>query len=247
MPHQPRLPRKTRARAAFEAAEALHTVQEAEADLPPEPAPDLPDDYFAPPKPKHNDLAARSTGVPTGSIGYISPVYKKASGGLHPAWDMDEVIAAIRRYEGNLNMAAKMLGVTRRMLDYYRRDQPEVQAVCQEEWESRLDNVEGVLYNRALHGEGWAVCFMLKTQGRGRGYMEREVSLNMKLDLNQLNDEQLRRIANGEHPAVVMGGPRTSGAGSAETGPDGNVVEGETRLLMGGPTEAEAGATESGD
>ena len=36
-----------------------------------------------------------------------------------------------------------------------------------------LDNTESALYVAALRGEAWAVCFLLKTQGKSRGYVER--------------------------------------------------------------------------
>jgi hypothetical protein len=239
-----RFPRKTRATAALEAAEAARLVRESAVPEPPVEPP--PDDWFDPTPVPRADLAAR---FQPGRI-YVpkdaASTTLKDWHGRKVAWDRDEVIAAIRQYEGNLAMAAKMLGVNRQTLDLYRREQPEVQAVCREQWEVKLDNTESVLYNRALRGESWAVRFLLMTQGRARGYIERDVSLSMKLDLNALSDDQLKRIANGEHPAVVMGHPGGSPAGSPETGDD-DILEGETRLLMGGAAEAEAGPEESGD
>ena len=118
-----------------------------------------------------------------------------------------------------------------------------VQAVCQEIFESKLDNTESVLYDRAVHGESWAVTFLLKTQGRGRGYIERGETLNVKIDLNKLTDEQLRRIANGEHPAVVMGDPSAGGDRSPQAwGGNGRVIDGEAELRLDAPAETEAGA-----
>ena len=49
-------------------------------------------------------------------------------------------------------------------------------------FESKLDNTESVLYNRAMHGEAWAVTFLLKTQGRGRGYIERGETMNIEIE-----------------------------------------------------------------
>ncbi|PKM70616.1 MAG: PBSX family phage terminase large subunit, partial [Firmicutes bacterium HGW-Firmicutes-18] len=37
-----------------------------------------------------------------------------------------------------------------------------------------VDNVESVLYNKALEGDTTSVIFFLKTQGKGRGYVERQ-------------------------------------------------------------------------
>jgi hypothetical protein len=41
-----------------------------------------------------------------------------------------------------------------------------------------IDNVESVLYSKALAGEAWAVCFFLKTQAKHRGYVERQELAN---------------------------------------------------------------------
>jgi hypothetical protein len=38
--------------------------------------------------------------------------------------------------------------------------------------EAMRDHVESALSKGALNGEGWAVCFFLKTQGKDRGYVE---------------------------------------------------------------------------
>jgi hypothetical protein len=38
-----------------------------------------------------------------------------------------------------------------------------------------LDEAESQLGAAVRRGEGWAVCFLLKTRGRERGYVERSV------------------------------------------------------------------------
>jgi hypothetical protein len=37
-----------------------------------------------------------------------------------------------------------------------------------------VDNAESALNRSVLSGEAWAVCFTLKTQGKSRGYIERQ-------------------------------------------------------------------------
>ena len=249
MPNQ-RLPQvrlKTSLADAQAAAEAAAKVQAALASEPPLPPP--PDDWFEaePVKPVHDDLADRfSVGAYAHQPDPRTELAKR-QGASGISWAEEEVIAAIRKYNGNLTATAQALGATRRTLLRYRQAHPEVEAVCQEVWESKIDNVESVLYNRAIHGESWAVTFMLKTQGRGRGYIERGETLNVRLDLNKLTDEQLRRIANGEHPTIVMGDPGAGGVGGAQAGlGDGRVIDGEAELLLDAPAETETGAAESG-
>lgn len=243
MPNQ-KLPqvraRKTIAEAVA-ASEAAQQVLDTLAQQPPDEP--LPEDWFEAPEPK-----PESTLVDRYKLGTFahqpdvrSRLMKRRSDMI--VWDEDEVIEAIRKFNGNLKMAAQMLGVNRSSLDKYRQENPAVNAVCQEEWESKLDNTESVLYNRAMRGEGWAVTFLLKTQGRGRGYIERGETMNIELNLNKLSDEQLRRIANGEHPAVVMGSAGASRTPGAPAGPDdGRVIEGQAELLLDAPAETEAGA-----
>jgi hypothetical protein len=44
----------------------------------------------------------------------------------------------------------------------------------QEARETMLDNAETELYEQALNGNTTALIFLLKTQGKGRGYVERQ-------------------------------------------------------------------------
>lgn len=208
----------------------------------------LPDDWFEQPeaKPLPANLVDRyKLGTFAHQPDVRTQVARKRGDPI--SWDEEEVIETLRKYNGNVALAAKALGSQRAALDQYRRRTPSVQAVCQEIFESKLDNTESVLYDRAVHGEAWAVTFLLKTQGRGRGYIERGETLNVRIDLNKLTDEQLRRIANGEHPTIVMGDPSAGGDRSAEAwGGHGRVIDGEAELLLDAPAEAEAGAAESG-
>lgn len=85
----------------------------------------------------------------------------------------EEVIAAIQECKGNVSSAAKKLGHSRYTIYKFMQSHPSVKAALDEARESMIDNVESVLYSKALAGEAWAVCFFLKTQAKGRGYIER--------------------------------------------------------------------------
>ncbi len=86
----------------------------------------------------------------------------------------EPVTAAIRDLHGNLSAVAKQLGVCRQTLYTYIDRHPSIQAVVAESRETMLDNAESALYRAVLNGEAWAVCFFLKTQGKRRGYVERQ-------------------------------------------------------------------------
>ncbi|CAK0770244.1 hypothetical protein CCP3SC15_400017 [Gammaproteobacteria bacterium] len=83
------------------------------------------------------------------------------------------VIKAIADYKGNVSMVARHFGMSRQTLYKYINDRVTVQAALAEARDTMIDNVESALYSAALAGEGWAVCFFLKTQGKSRGYVER--------------------------------------------------------------------------
>jgi predicted transcriptional regulator len=83
------------------------------------------------------------------------------------------VEAQLRRHRGNLSAVARAFGVTRTAVADYVRRRPELQAVTQECREAMKDGAESALYDNALAGEAWAVCFFLKTQARDRGYGDR--------------------------------------------------------------------------
>ena len=86
----------------------------------------------------------------------------------------EPVITAIREMNGNLSAVARKLGVCRQTLYTYIDRHPSVQAVVADARETMLDNAESSLYRAVLNGEAWAVCFFLKTQGKRRGYVERQ-------------------------------------------------------------------------
>ena len=84
------------------------------------------------------------------------------------------VTAAIRDMNGNISAVARRLGVCRQTVYNYIERHPSVKDVLTEARETMIDNAESALYRAVLNGEAWAVCFFLKTQGKSRGYVERQ-------------------------------------------------------------------------
>lgn len=84
------------------------------------------------------------------------------------------VSAKLREFHGNMAAVARAAGVTRQAVYKYIESNDELKAVKQECRESMIDNAESSLYRAIVNGEAWAVCFFLKTQGKPRGYVERQ-------------------------------------------------------------------------
>lgn len=73
-----------------------------------------------------------------------------------------------------LTLAAKKADVTYTTVWRYTQDFPSVKQVIVEAKERMLDFAEGKLYEKIKEGDNTAIIFYLKTQGKGRGYIERQ-------------------------------------------------------------------------
>lgn len=77
------------------------------------------------------------------------------------------------KMHGNISAAARALGVSRYAIQKRINEDEELKKVVTDARESMVDDAESALAKAILDGEAWAVCFTLKTQGRGRGYVEK--------------------------------------------------------------------------
>lgn len=80
--------------------------------------------------------------------------------------------ALLKNY-GNVSAAAKALGVDHSTLFHALKKHERLQAARREAEEQTLDLAENSLVTAVKNCEAWAVCFLLKTKGRKRGYVER--------------------------------------------------------------------------
>lgn len=108
-----------------------------------------------------------------------------------------QMIDAIKQTKGMLTVAARKLGCDPVTIYRYVREYPTVAAAVKEARESVTDMAELALYKAIQDGEGWAVCFYLKTQGKGRGYVERQEIEHRFKDVSQLSDDELQSIIEG--------------------------------------------------
>ncbi len=106
---------------------------------------------------------------------------------------IEEQITAKR---GNFAAVARVLGVTRTAIARRVAKSERLQQVTEEARATMLDKAENVLYSRALEGHTAELIFFLKTQGKARGYTEKQV-IEHKIDLTSMSDDELERLANG--------------------------------------------------
>jgi len=84
------------------------------------------------------------------------------------------IIDAIRESSGLLTLAAKKANLTYKTVWLYAQDFPSVKQAVIESKERMLDFAEGKLYEKIKEGDNTAIIFYLKTQGKARGYIERQ-------------------------------------------------------------------------
>lgn len=85
-----------------------------------------------------------------------------------------KIITAISESSGLLTLAAKKAGLNYSTVWRYTQDFPSVKQAVVEAKERMLDFAEGKLYEKIKEGDNAAIIFYLKTQGKARGYIERQ-------------------------------------------------------------------------
>lgn len=89
-------------------------------------------------------------------------------------WTKEQIIAAIEAADGLVFNAAKALGCAPRTIRNAAQRWPAVQEAIEAQRGLLLDLGESALKQAVIVGEGWAVCFLLKTLGQPRGYIEKQ-------------------------------------------------------------------------
>lgn len=91
-----------------------------------------------------------------------------------PKFTPEQVIEAIEQTKGFVSQTARRLQCHPDTVRAYAKRYVSVRKALQEEREKMLDAAEMSLYAQVMNGESWAVQFFLKTQGKDRGYVERQ-------------------------------------------------------------------------
>ena len=84
------------------------------------------------------------------------------------------IVKAIKESKGRLTIAATKARLSYMTLWRYTQDYPSVKQAVEEAKESQVDHTEGKLFERIDKGDTTAIIFHLKTQGKKRGYVERQ-------------------------------------------------------------------------
>lgn len=114
-------------------------------------------------------------------------------------WTAKDMIDALKETQGMVYLAARKIGCSPTTVYTYAKRYPTVQDAINDERGHFVDTCELALKRAVLAGEGWAVCFALKTLGKDRGYVEkRQIEHSGKIDVSKLSDEELDAIIDSE-------------------------------------------------
>ena len=116
------------------------------------------------------------------------------------------IIKALKETNGLLTMAAHKSGIGYRTVCRYVAEYPTVKEAAQEAKEAMLDYTEGKLFSNIRAGKEASIFFYLKTQGKGRGYIERQEVTgadggpveNRIIVASEDDKKNLERVINGE-------------------------------------------------
>ena len=118
----------------------------------------------------------------------------------------EELINEIWNKRGKIGLVANAMGVhVKTIYNYagrYATVQSALDAARLQFDEVLVDTAEMGLQKAVIGVEAWAIKYTLSTKGKSRGYIERQEQIIY--DLSSATDEQLQRIADGEHPASAM-------------------------------------------
>ena len=105
----------------------------------------------------------------------------------------------------SVSAAASGAGIDRRTAYRHKDSDPEFSARWESALANAIDSLEEAAYKRAREMSDTLAIFLLKTR-RPDLYRDRQdvTTTTMAVNYSDLTDEQLQRIANGEHPAAVI-------------------------------------------
>lgn len=86
----------------------------------------------------------------------------------------ENIARLLNKYKGNITAVARALNVTRQTVYTHIKNNPDLEIALDDSRESMLDNAESMLYKHISEGNVTALIFFLKTQGKSRGYVERQ-------------------------------------------------------------------------
>ena len=87
-------------------------------------------------------------------------------------YTVDQIKKALQSCKGLVYLAAKRLGCSSKTVTNYLNRYTKLREQMAEMRGQRVDRAEDKLDQAVMKGEGWAIQFTLRTQGKDRGYGE---------------------------------------------------------------------------
>jgi hypothetical protein len=115
-----------------------------------------------------------------------------------------EIANAITESHGILSMTTRNLHCSRQTIYNHLKKSKKLQQIYNNENESMIDFAEMKLFENIQAGKEASIFFFLKTKAKHRGYIERPVWPNERIDLTKLTDHQLERLAKGDDLTSVL-------------------------------------------
>lgn len=85
---------------------------------------------------------------------------------------------ALKQASGNISQVANDLGVSRSTVNHRVQNNKKLQKIVEDAREELVDIAENMLKQKISQGDITATIFALKTQGKRRGYIERQEVTN---------------------------------------------------------------------
>lgn len=116
---------------------------------------------------------------------------------------IEDVLPLIEKFGGNVSDIARHLKVHRHTVQARIDESAYAQQALNDARESQKDRAVKMLHERIATSDTLLI-FFLKTQAWDRGFVERQLIKNINIDVSQLTDEQLERIASGDDPLSII-------------------------------------------
>ena len=128
-----------------------------------------------------------------------------------------QIVHAIGKSKGLIFLAAQHLGCNPSTIHLRASQSENIREAIETERGRVLDFAEVKLIEAVQDGEAWAICFILKTLGKSRGYIERqeikaEAKITVLNNVEEISDAELDYLINRELAAKTKAeiGPQIS-------------------------------------
>lgn len=128
--------------------------------------------------------------------------------GPEPTLDPVLIASLLAKYNGNIAAVAREVSKGRDTVHRLIQNNETLQTVLANTREGMLDNAESSLTAQVLKGNLTAIIFFLKTQGRKRGYVERQQIEHGEIGATEVEEEVIATRTNeSENPTDAAPGP----------------------------------------